>query len=286
MSDQKLSEFRERVLRATPLPDLAAIERRGRVRRQRRTAGAVAGIAACVGLGLGIVALLGSDQDPDAGPVESPRPTDTSRPVSSEPRILIEGSIARLPEGNYYLDNLDPGGEPDALVRLVGDGWQGYAAGAFRSTDDGEALIGWGADVFTSFPVDHCRPRGEQRPARTVGAMAERLTHVQGTTVTSAPTRVTRFGRSGLHLQLHVAGDATCPMSGVPGDNVHDALTWYLDHGDLARTPGTRVTVDLWLLKDGGRIVVVGKVVTDRATAEDRENIDETLDHLRLAPRS
>jgi hypothetical protein len=286
MSDLKLSEFRERVLRATPLPDLAAIERRGRVHRQRRTAGAVAGLAACIGLGLGIVAVLGNDDDPDAGPIESPQPTETSRPASSEPRMLIRGSIGQLSEGDYYLDNLDPGGAPDASVRLVGTGWEGYEAGAYQSTGFGEALMGWGVDELTSVPVDPCRLSGKQRPTpTTVAAMAEQLSQLQRLTVTRAPTRVSQFGRSGMHLQLEVGRDA-CPASGEPGYGGPDAYTWFLSDDNLDGPPDTDITFDVWVLKDGDRIVVVGKAVTEWATPADREKLDETLSNLRLAPRS
>lgn len=280
MSEMKLSEFRERVLQVTPLPEFATIERRGRARRRRRAVGAAAVVAACVVLGFGVAAVGGRDSGDRTQPVDRPGQTE-----SSGPKILDIGMPGTLRPGGYALDNLDPDEIADATVSLIGEGWEALSSGAVQNTDDGVSLGGWGVNVFASVPVDPCRPLGPQRPAPpTASAVAEQLANVDGSTVTSSPAQVTRFGRSGTHMKLHVS--KTACMKRRQADEGFQ-FAWYVNRTlDAIGPPEPGATVDLWVLEDGDRLLVVGKAVTEQATPSDREQINATIETLRLAPRN
>ena len=77
MSDQKISEFRERAQMAVAAPDPDLLLQRGRALRRRRQLVPVVALAACAALGIGLLASGGDGARTDEPPVDQPTVTET-----------------------------------------------------------------------------------------------------------------------------------------------------------------------------------------------------------------
>src|SRR3954452_20986386 len=138
MSDQKITEFRERALVAVTAPDPDQLLQRGRaLRRRRRLAPvvAVAAMAAVAAVAFGLFDVRGDDQSAPAPVTQSP----TSRPP------LLGATLLDEPR-TYGLDTLGPDKRAELLVDLVGVSWQAWNNGAFMPSPDG--TVDWGVDAY------------------------------------------------------------------------------------------------------------------------------------------
>ena len=106
------------------------------------------------------------------------------------------------------------------------------------------------------------------------GAITQ-LSHMEGT-VTRAARPANKLGLTGAYLQLSVPVRAAhCPN----GDATNGTL--------MVNWPGSTdptVTVDVWLLEDGDRLLILTRGVRGNPSPATLENLDLTLDSLQYAP--
>ena len=81
------------------------------------------------------------------------------------------------------------------------------------------------------------------------------------------------LGLTGPYLQLSVPVDVEC-KSGTPGEGYLMAV--------YDGPPDPRVTVGVWLLEDGDRLLILTRGVRGDPPAEMLDNLDRTFDSLRL----
>jgi hypothetical protein len=262
MSDQKISEFRQRAQTAAAVaaPDPYLLLERGRALRRRRQLVPVAALAACAAIGIGFLGSVGGNPRTDQPPANRPSVTETPDPGPT-PLADAQGP------GTYTLDTMDDGGRPDATVELVGDGWQNWSAGAVIAN----AQVSWGFKMYEDTPIDQCH---ENRHAASMSGAVAQLSHIEGT-VTRAARPVTRLGLTGTYLQLSVPVTVDCPNGDASGGNL--MVIW----------PGSTdptVTVDVWLLEDGDRLLILTRGVRGNPSPATLRNLDRTLDSLQYVP--
>src|SRR3954452_11839671 len=260
MSDQKITEFRERALVAVTAPDPDQLLQRGRALRRRRRLAPVVAVAAMAAVAFGLFDVRGDDQSAPAPATQSP---------SSFPPLLGTTLIAE--PRTYGLDTL---GNPRAelLVDLVGVSWQAWSNGAFMTSLQG--TVDWGVDDYAGTVIDRCRP---DRHAKTRAGAITQLSEIAGT-VTQGARPARRLGRSGTHMQVRVPVDNLHCPPGVEGAGANLMSIW--DGGSAAPT----VTVDVWLLGDGKDMIILTRGVRGTPGAEMLEDLDNTLDTIRPAP--
>src|SRR3954449_7825676 len=163
MSDQKITEFRERALLAVTTPDPDQLLQRGRALRRRRRLAPVVALAAMAAVPFGLVNARGDAQSAPAPATQSP---------GSFPPLLGTTLIAE--PRTYGLDTL---GNPRAelLVDLVGVSWQAWSNGAFMTSLQG--TVDWGVDDYAGTIIDRCRP---DRHAKTRAGAITQLSRSAG----------------------------------------------------------------------------------------------------------
>ena len=252
MSDQKISEFRQRAQMAVAVaaPDPDPLLQRGRALRRRRQLSVLA-VAACAAVGIGLLASGGGVARTDQSPVD--QPTDTADPRST-----------------YVLETrLDA--QPDATVELVGPRWTVWDRGAvIREPNKG--VVSWGFQYYEDTKIDPCR---QGRHAKTLSGAISQLSHLPGT-VTRAARPTEKLGLTGTYLQLSVPIEPHCPN----GKAAADATLMANWSGVVDPT----ATVDVWLLEDGDRLLILTRGVRGNPTAATLENLDLTLDTLQYVP--
>ncbi|HSV38429.1 MAG TPA: hypothetical protein VLI04_06680 [Nocardioidaceae bacterium] len=262
MSDQKFAEFRERALDTVAPVDPDDLLRRGRTLRRNRRLAPVVALAACLAIGFGISTMDDSGDRADRGPVKTPdRP-----PVISPPDG--RGGIA---PGSYALDNLPYDGWLDATIEIVGEGWIGWDGGAILRGSAG--YISWGFQEFKNTPINRCQP---DWPVATRREAVDQVLGARGR-ITIPPRATTKLGLVGTYLQLRIPADLTCASGATPARGNLMAL-WDEDRG-------YRVKVDVWVLEDDDRLLILTSATRGTPTAEMRQSFDESLDSLRLEPR-
>jgi hypothetical protein len=262
MSDQKVTEFRERARGAVAPPDPDLLLQRGRALRRRRRLGPVVAVAAATAVTFALFTGRGDDQS------NSLPATQVTQFPKSGPPLLSEGW--RRPQ-TYGIDTLRPDTRADVLVDLVGENWQAWSGGAYMT--DANGTVSWGLDTYAGTIVDRCRP---DRHAKTRAGAISQLSQIAGTVTRSArPAR--KLGMTGMHLQVRVPVDVHCP-AGVEGSGHNLMSVW--DGGSTAPT----VTVDVWLLGDGPYMVVLTRGVRGTPPADMLAELDKTIDTLRPAP--
>ena len=81
------------------------------------------------------------------------------------------------------------------------------------------------------------------------------------------------LGLTGTHLQLSIPVDVTCRAGEYGGG-------YLMSIWDGPTDP--RVTVDVWLLQDGDRLLILTRGVRGNPPAEMLDSLNRTLDTLRL----
>ena len=261
MSEQKLTEFRERAQSGVAGPDPDLLLQRGRNLRRRRQLVPVAALAACAAIGIALLAPGGGDTRTDVPPARQPSVTETP-----DPAFLGTGARLRDP-GTYGMDQ-DEDGRRDGAVELFGDGWETWESGGFMNDTTG--VVSWGFRKYQDTPIPSCNP---VRPATSLSGATSQLTHAQ-VTVTRAARPTTKLGLTGTYLQLSRPDDLGCPNGAVAGGLMTD---W-----PGAGKPTT--TVDVWLLEDGDRLLILTRGVHGHPSPATLENLDRTLRTLQYFP--
>jgi hypothetical protein len=260
MSEQKIGEFRERAQAAVPAADPDQLLRRGRTLRHRRQLAPVVALAACAAIGIALLAPDGRDTRSDVPPAGQPTVTETPATATA---FLGDSSDA----GTYSLDVYDDDGRPDATVTLVGDRWQSWSGGAYIPGE----IVSWGLQRYQDIPIDQCHPG---RHATSISGAVTQLSQIPGK-VTRAPRPVTKLTLPGTYLQLKIPVTVECPNGEAYGGNL--MAIW---DGSSAPT----VTVDVWLLEDGDRLLILTRGVRGTPSEATVKTLDQTLDTLRYEP--
>ena len=249
MSDLKISEFRERAEGGIALPDLAALERRGRARRQRRMVAAVGGLALTLAAGFGVVRVLSAEEAVTPTPVTPPTPTPTltidDNGIRTTPSlgedVLVAGRQS-VTYGGVTVEFHVPGenwewfGPPGLALRESADAPDEYEAAVFFLPEPSARLEPCRADRVRTLGTDSANPLANVAP----------LLDLAGTTVLQQPRVVSAFGQQVVHLRLRADGGCTdsgpepSQLQGMfPGEPVGPGWS------------GTRV-LDLWHVVNPG----------------------------------
>jgi hypothetical protein len=252
MPDEKISEFRERAQAAVAAPDPGALLRRGQSLRRRRQLAPVAAVAALAVIGVGFLEIGDRDARTDPPPAGRPTPTATAGPDV------------------FTLDSIgDDDGRPDATANLVGPFWGTWHGGAYIADSDG--AVSWGFQPYEDTIIESCHP---ERHATSRPAAIAQLSHVPGR-VTRAARPADKLGLTGTYLQVSVPITVDC-QDGTTGNGSLMA-SW-----DGPEDP--TVTVDVWLLEDGDRLLILTRGVRGHPSPADLANLDQTLDSLEYLP--
>lgn len=263
MSDQKITEFRERAEVGVPLPDPNLLLERGRALRRRRQLVPVVAVAAGAVLVFAVFSMRGGDARTDPLP---PADQVTESPDSGPP--LLAGDGLKEPQ-TYGMDRLGDS-HVDLLVDLTGEKWRAWNGGAWMTSPQG--TVSWGLDTYVGTTIDPCRP-GQHATTRA-GAISH-LSRIPGS-VTQAPRPASRLGMTGAHMQVRIPVNPDCP-SGVAGADHNLMAIW-----DTRSTPPTAI-VDVWLLGEGEDMLILTRGVRGTPPAEMLANLDRTLETLRPA---
>jgi hypothetical protein len=260
MPDQVIQEFRDRAERLVTPPNPSLLHHRGRALRRRRQLAPILALAVCGAIGIGIATFVSDDAVAPRGiQPASPSPT-------TQPQALGETS-EQLRPGAYTLDQLPQDGRADATVELVGEHWIAWSSGAHLENVLGTAS--WGVREYYKTIIDPCTGRH----ATTLEGAISQLSELPGR-VTTSPRPVTALGLTGTYLQLSIPVDVTCR-----GETVSAGYLMAVWDGPQDPT----VTVDVWLLQDGDRLLIMTKGVRGEPSPEMLDNLDQTLNTLRLA---
>jgi len=263
MSDQKIAEFRERAVDMVAPLDPDELLARGRTLRRNRRIAPVAALAACLAMVLGISTIVTNTDRGDVPPADPPE----------KPAVLTSayGRVG-IPAGSYALDSIPDDGRVDAAVKLVGEGWIGWDSGAILRTSAG--YISWGLQEFNHTAINRCRP---DSAVLTRLEAVDQVLGVQGK-ITIPAQATAKLGLIGTYLQLKIPSDVTCTSGATPNQGNLMAL-WDEDKG-------YRVTVDVWVFEHHDRVLILTRSTRGTPTAEMLQNFDESLDSLKLEPRT
>lgn len=243
MSDLRIADFRERAERGIAAPDLATLERRGRVLRQRRVTAVAGGLALTLAVGFGATRVLAPEEGAAPGPSTPPSATPTS--------ALATGNLARVDDGrDEVVLAVGPAflavGRATVRFDVPVDNWEWWGSGmGLRSSSDTPDSYS-SAIFFLQSPsarVEPCRAdRGRalgNDPERLIANVAP-LLEVPRTTVLESPRVVSAFG--GLAVHLRIRSDGSCREDGQAPAQFRGVTNGeYVEPG----WSGTRVT-DLW----------------------------------------
>jgi len=269
MSDQKIGEFRERAQAYVAVPDPGLLLQRGRRLRRRRQLVPVAALAACAVIGVGFLAAGARDTRTDEPPTN---PSTVTQTPSTAPDILGVGARTREP-GTYALDSIGEDGLPDATVELEGEPWETWEtwSGGAVMYDSG-GTVSWGFQKYEDTPIEACHPK---RHAASRREAVDQLSNVQGT-VTKTARPATKLGLSGTYLQLSVPTDVNCPKAPASGSLM---ASW-------PGPGGPNTTVDVWLLEDGDRLLILTRAVLGDPSLARLGYLDRALATLEYLPHT
>lgn len=259
MSEQKILEFRERAERLVTPADPGLLLRRGRALRRRRQVAPVLALAVCGAIGIGIASNAADGRD-TASNIQPAAPTPVTGPPS------IDSFSNHMPPGTYTLDQAPQDGRADLTVELVGENWIGWSGGA--QMHDLQGGVSWGIQEYDETVIDPCI----DRHATNLAGAIRQLSEIPGR-VTKAARPDSALGLTATHLQLSIPVDVTC-RAGEYGGGYLMAI-W-------PGPPDPRVTVDVWLLEDGDRLLILTRGVRGNPPAEMLDSLNRTLDTLRL----
>jgi hypothetical protein len=268
MSEQKIAEFRERATTMVAPADPDQLLERGRALRRRRQLAPVVALAACAAVAIGIVTSGGGDSRSEAPPVGTP----TITPTDTTANDLYEQGDP-LPPGEYPFG---VSGGPDATAELVGEGWRVWDSGAHL--DAAAGTVSLGIREYHDIHVDRCSPDGPQlTKGLSRGQVVRQVSRVAGTQVTSPPSPATMLGLTGTHLQVSVPWrEIECPTG-----TVTEAVLMASWDGPKDPT----VTVDVWVLEDGDRLLMLTKSVRGNPSPAQLEALETAMGTLSLAAR-
>jgi len=276
MSDQKITEFRERAeLGIRPMDPDRLLERGWALRRRRRLA-PVAALAAAMAVGYGVYTSV-----PD--PARSQTPAgQISIPVPElGPRVLGEvstGDREAIEPGTYALAIVGGDDVPDAVLDVVGEDWRTSSSGAWQASASG--AVSWGIAEYMGMNVDRCHPNGAGLPSGlSHGQVVDRIADVPGTRVLDAPSPAPFFGTDlpATHLQVSIPVKIQCE-TGLETDPALDAV-W---GGRL----GPRVTVDVWVLEYDDEVLLATLSARGNPSSDMLDDRTSTLETLRFVPLS
>jgi hypothetical protein len=245
-------------------PELAAIERRGHLRRRRgllRACLLAAAIALC---GSGVVDLV--SHQPPPHPVTTPRPVEIGRWPGDPHRPLVEAATYRWRLSNHA-------DAPRARL-TVGNGWLAYVT---LRHDAGRGLVTLLVAQVDGVVATSCAPAG--RGMQEVGAdpadVTAAIARAPGLEQTGLPRRATAFGHSAEVMRLRTTPAVRCRY-GEP-----DQLLDTPQGPVYAPRPGSSVVA--WVVDVAGRAVVVMCTSSPRADAIGGAALRHTLGTLELA---
>ncbi|GAB3244611.1 hypothetical protein [Nocardioides dilutus] len=221
MSEDKLTQFRERAAAGVRLPDLDALARRGAARRQRRIAAtAVATVAAAGVIGFAVLQLPGDDRSDGSHLVDQP-----SEDASPGARALSDGVTLEPGIPAYDEFQLSTGGTVRVELATPAEGWFAHLGNPERGLNVGPD------NDWTGLLWSEATGVYEQRCEDTSGA-EERIVPMTDSlrplldkdwvTVVQQPSADTLGGREAQHAVLVVkacGGDLPAPLAtgGVRG---------------------------------------------------------------------
>jgi hypothetical protein len=288
MHEQLFREFTERAEAEIALPDLSALEERGRRLRHDRTRAAVAAVAAAVVLVVGTVVIVLTGGRDEVQPAPSPDQNIVQEPVHDEE--LSAGRQYTVPVwGQTYADTVDPGETIAARFTVAGPGWIWYRDKLAKfgpGTDPDAVPVGPLVDVWLTLvdriPAVQCPEKGELAWADAATdplGVARQISRVDRVQVAQKPTRGELLGYPAAHVRFTVP--TGCPTS-------QWALLWNMFPTTTFGEPGFGVsyrngqTFDLWVLDVEGSMVAVA---VDHSPEISRHIVNEAnaiVDSLRI----
>lgn len=263
MSDLELREFRARVEELVDLPDLTALEGRGRRLRRRRLAVGAAAVVAILAVAGGIA--VAQRDDPDVAPVEPPD--------SRSGDITYPGPVMETLDAGTYV--LQPSAEADApRVRLtLPPGWNAWQ-GPNRFEGDLDTT-GWYAgllvvdpDAVASKPCLGPQPQDavSDEPAEVVAAL-RRLPLFR---VTVVERSTEPFGYPATHLRIQATRAFTrqCADVNVLRTAMHETVGLGDANGDT------------WVVDVDGRAYVVNAVFDTKTPRHIQRELYEIVDSI------
>ncbi|HEX5970120.1 MAG TPA: hypothetical protein VFY88_16705 [Intrasporangium sp.] len=272
MSDQKITEFRERAELGVRPMDPDRLLERGRALRRRRQLAPVAALAAAVAVGYGVYTSI-----PDPAPSQTPAGQITIPVPELGLRVLGEVTRGEVFEpGTYALAIVGGDDVPDAVLDAVGEGWRTTSSGAWHNSTSG--AISWGIAEYRGMDVARCEPGGAGLPSGLSRAqVVDRIAEVPGTRVLDAPSPAPFFSAElpATHLQVSIPMKIRCATE-LETEPALDSM-W---GGRL----GPRVTVDVWVLEYGDDVLLATLSSRGNPSSEMLDERTSTLESLRFAP--
>jgi hypothetical protein len=268
MSELRLREFGARAEELLPLPDFAGLDRRGRVRRQRRL-GVAAALVASV---LAVVGLMAMREDP-AETVEPAHKLDHAR-------IYPGAQMQTLDSGTYVLLPSFIPGHPQARVTLP-TGWNSWVGpnrfnGHAPGRDNGEALdhATWYVGVVVIEPESVASGwcNDDQRSDVTTPKMLSRaVSRIPGYRITREPETTAMFGYQATHFALRSTAEfrRSCPDG--PG------LFYAAERGLLG---SFTEPMDVWVVDVEGIPVLVQATWSARTPTAVRQQLTRVVDSI------
>jgi len=241
----------EAQMRSVPVPDVAGLIRRGRIRRRRRNVARI-GVAAAAAVLLGGAAYGVTQVDPpDPRTAAGPPATSETEPSSTVPPSFQHLNGTAI-EGTYrMLVGADPSGARiEAGLTITGPNW---AAGEQPVVSDGDTWAGVG--IYQPDAVAGVTPCTGDWQGRDAGgtpqALAQQLVELPWSTIVVPPTPTAAFGYDAIHLRLRV--DDRCP-DGYYKVAEASVGTRGISYGN---NTSNEVLIDFWVVDMDGTAVVV-----------------------------
>lgn len=251
--------------------------------------------------GLAVLLLVGgcasADQDSDATAVSSTVPTASGAPPIVQDVMEVGCSLAvcgfvPLEPATYFIDpDVDASTSLRVIYEISAEGWQRWI-GAAKFAKNGH--VGVSITTVTNVVRDGCSDHSWADPqiGPSVDALADALASLAPFHVTSAPTDVSIYGYSGVHLAWTVPN---LPFAGEANDGTFtdcvggDLKSWVAavdtEPGDaFYGYTGPGYTEEFWILDvDGTRLMIAAEWSLDSAP-EDIEELRTILDSISIEP--
>jgi hypothetical protein len=232
-----------------------------------------------------VVALVGTLLVAAGGDDEDPLDTVTPTPIPAPAQDILDlpgisDGFPDLEPGRYAID---PDGDDTTPLRVnyqvAAEGWSGWF-GALKFADSGVTMLS--IATVENLTSDGCIDPTPLDPpvGPTVDDLATALSRLAPFAVTAPPTDVTLFGYPGKHLKL------TVPGSGVTGCVDGKLRSWIAPVNDtpFAGYDGPGQTEEFWILDVEGTRLVLVKLDSPRAPAEDVAERDAIFDSISIEP--
>ena len=267
----------EAEMQTVPRPDVDTLIRGGRVRRRRRNATRLGGVAAAAVLVAGgVYGLTQIDLGGAANSEPASTPTATSQTRATQ--SLPDDGTPLEPDTRYrMLAGVDSTGATiDASLTYAGSGW---TSGNYPVVS--EYLSYGGVGAYRPMALAAGTGCTGDAPRRDVGetpqALAQQLAKLPRSTVVQPATPVQAFGHDALHLQLRI--DTECPAR--EGYRLAEAPRG--SHGLNYSNVPKDVVIDFWVVDLDGVPVVVDMWHQDDASSRLVDRIARTRDSITFA---